>query len=45
MSMLVQCGIVGFDEVLEAFTTAEGVSEGLEFCAKHRTDLCGAHRG
>jgi hypothetical protein len=43
MSMLVEGGIVGFDEVLEAFTTSEGVLESGGFCAKHRTG--GAHCG
>ena len=41
--MLVEGGIVGFDEVLEAFTTLEGVLEGGGFCAKHHTG--GAHCG
>jgi hypothetical protein len=40
--MLVQCGVVGFDEELEAFTTAEGVLECGGFCAKHCTEPCGA---
>jgi hypothetical protein len=43
MSMLIEGGIVGFDEVFEAFTTPEGVLEGGGFCAKHHTG--GAHCG
>jgi hypothetical protein len=43
MPMLVEGGIVGFDEVLEAFTTPEGIFKSGGFLAKHRTG--GAHCG
>ena len=47
MAVLIESGVVGFDEVFESFPTAKGVRKGITLCLEpgHAHFGCGAGCG